>query len=61
MSATAATDSAPMLNAERIPTLRGATAWRVSSVQAAAGYKRRAKAAGRADLPTVPRRRRAAV
>jgi len=51
---------ADALNAERIPTLRGATAWRVSSVQAAAGYKRRAKAAGRADLPAVPRRRRAA-
>jgi len=51
---------ADALNTEQVPTLRGAAAWRVSSVQAAAGYKRRAKAAGRPDLPVVPRRRRAA-
>lgn len=31
---------ADALNSEGIPTLRGGTAWRVSSVQAAAGYRR---------------------
>ena len=31
---------ADTLNAEGVPTLRGGTEWRPSSVQAAAGYKR---------------------
>lgn len=44
------------LNAERVPTLRGAAAWRVSSVQTAAGYKRRAPAMHVGDLPVPPRR-----
>jgi len=46
------------LNAENVPTLRGAPAWRVSSVQSAAGYKRRTTTAPRADLPALPKRRR---
>ena len=49
---------ADTLNTEQVPTLRGAAQWRVSSVQSAAGYKRRATAAPRADLPTLPKRRR---
>ena len=49
---------ADTLNAENVPTLRGAPAWRVSSVQSAAGYQRRATAAPRADLPTLLKRRR---
>jgi len=49
---------ADTLNAEQVPTLRGAAQWRVSSVQSAAGYKRRTAAAPRADLPTLPKRRR---
>jgi DNA invertase Pin-like site-specific DNA recombinase len=35
---------ADALNAQREPTVRGGTQWRPSSVQAALGYKRRAKA-----------------
>jgi hypothetical protein len=31
---------ADTLNAEGVPTLRGGSRWRPSSVQAAAGYKR---------------------
>ena len=31
---------ADRLNAERVPTLRGGSEWRPSSVQAAAGYRR---------------------
>jgi hypothetical protein len=31
---------ADVLNAEGIPTLRGGTQWRPSSVQSAAGYRR---------------------
>ncbi len=46
------------LNAEKIPTLRGGKEWRVSSVQSAAGYKRRTTTTPRADLPTLPKRRR---
>ena len=46
------------LNAEKVPTLRGAPAWRVSSVQSAAGYKRRTTTTPRADLPALPKRRR---
>jgi hypothetical protein len=50
---------ADTLNTEQVPTLRGAPAWRVSSVQAATGYKRRPSTAPRADLPALPKRRRA--
>jgi DNA invertase Pin-like site-specific DNA recombinase len=50
---------ADTLNTENVPTLRGAAAWRVSSVQAATGYKRRPSTAPRADLPALPKRRRA--
>ena len=46
------------LNAEQVPTLRGAKQWRVSSVQSAAGYQRRATTTPRADLPALPKRRR---
>ena len=53
---------ADTLNAEGVPTLRGGAQWRVSSVQAAAGYKRpRARASRSVDLPAVPRRRRRAL
>jgi hypothetical protein len=34
---------ADTLNEEGVPTLRGGTKWRPSSVQSAAGYKRRRK------------------
>ena len=37
------------LNAAGVPTLRGGTEWRPSSVQAATGYKRPAAARGRWD------------
>jgi hypothetical protein len=40
---------ADRLNAEGVPTVRGGTKWRHSSVQAAAGYKRR-----RPRIPLVP-------
>jgi DNA invertase Pin-like site-specific DNA recombinase len=48
------------LNAEGIPTARGAAAWSVSAVQRSLGYQRpkRRKAA---DLPAQPKRRRATV
>jgi DNA invertase Pin-like site-specific DNA recombinase len=39
------------LNAEGVPTLRGGTHWRPSSVQAAAGYKRPGRARGIESLP----------
>jgi DNA invertase Pin-like site-specific DNA recombinase len=39
------------LNAEGVPTLRGGTHWRPSSVQAAAGYKRPGRVRGVQDLP----------
>ena len=41
---------ADLLNAERVPTLRGGAEWRPSSVQAAAGYRR----PGRNRGPTLP-------
>jgi DNA invertase Pin-like site-specific DNA recombinase len=44
---------ADTLNAERVPTPRGGLKWRPSSVQSAAGYKRRSRAKGVADLPPV--------
>ncbi|MDA0159170.1 peptidoglycan-binding protein [Solirubrobacter ginsenosidimutans] len=44
------------LNAESVPTLRGGTHWRPSSVQAATGYKRpSAKPAGGLELPPLAR------
>ena len=44
------------LNAEGVPTLRGGTHWRPSSVQAATGYKRPpAKPAGGLELPPPTR------
>ena len=48
---------ADTFNAEGIPTLRGGAEWRHSSVQAAAGYKRRPPRRTPANLPTVKRRR----
>ena len=51
---------ADLLNEEKVPTLRGAAAWRVSSVQTAAGYKRPRARARSSDLPAIPRRRRSA-
>ena len=45
---------ADTLNEERVPTLRGGTEWRPSSVQAAVGYKRRTRR--RAVEPPPPTR-----
>lgn len=42
---------ADTLNGERVPTLRGGSRWRPSSVQAAAGYQRRRPRRKPADLP----------
>jgi DNA invertase Pin-like site-specific DNA recombinase len=47
---------AEVLNAEGVPTLRGAAQWRVSSVQAACGYKRPPKRRKPVDLPAATRR-----
>ncbi len=47
---------ADTLNTERVPTIRGGTCWRVSSVQSAAGYHRRAPRRKPADLPQLARR-----
>jgi len=49
---------ADKLNADGIPTVRGGTTWRVSSVQSAAGYVRPPAKAKRVALPEAPRRRR---
>lgn len=46
---------ADQLNAEGVPTPRGGATWRPSSVQTAAGYKRRSRAKHTDDLPTVTR------
>ncbi|MDX6286043.1 MAG: hypothetical protein QOG53_1528 [Frankiales bacterium] len=46
------------LNADGTPTVRGGSMWRVSSVQAAAGYVRPPATARRVQLPEPPRRRR---
>jgi DNA invertase Pin-like site-specific DNA recombinase len=51
---------ADRLNQERVPTLRGGATWRVSSVQTAAGYRRPPARRVVADLPALPKRRRAA-
>jgi len=48
---------ADTLNAEGIPTPRGGAEWRPSSVQNAAGYKRRKPRRRPAELPNVKRRR----
>jgi DNA invertase Pin-like site-specific DNA recombinase len=44
---------ADVLNKEGVPTQRGGAEWRPSSVQTAAGYKRRARPKSAADLPDV--------
>lgn len=49
---------ADALNTDGIPTVRGGTMWRVSSVQSAAGYVRPAAHAKRVDLPDAPKPRR---
>lgn len=46
------------LNAEGVPTVRGGSEWRVSAVQAAAGYVRPPTARKRSALPELPARRR---
>jgi DNA invertase Pin-like site-specific DNA recombinase len=46
---------ADVLNKEGVPTPRGGTEWRPSSVQTAAGYKRRARSKKVEDLPQVER------
>lgn len=48
---------ADTLNAEGVPTARGAKLWRPSSVQAAAGYQRRRPRRKAADLPEIRRKR----
>jgi DNA invertase Pin-like site-specific DNA recombinase len=45
---------ADVLNDEGVPTQRGGAKWRPSSVQTAAGYKRRPRPKGIADLPRKP-------
>jgi DNA invertase Pin-like site-specific DNA recombinase len=47
---------ADVLNREGVPTQRGGAKWRPSSVQTAAGYKRRTRAKNVADLPKVDRK-----
>jgi DNA invertase Pin-like site-specific DNA recombinase len=47
---------ADVLNREGVPTPRGGTEWRPSSVQSAAGYKRRTRAKKVEDLPQVEKR-----
>ena len=46
---------ADVLNAEGVPTPRGGAQWRPSSVQTAAGYKRRSRAKKADELPPVQR------
>jgi DNA invertase Pin-like site-specific DNA recombinase len=45
-----------VLNAENVPTARGAARWTVGAVQTATGYRRPSRRRA-ADLPPVPRRR----
>ena len=45
---------ADRLNDEGVPTLRGGSEWRPSSVQAAVGYKRPRGGRGPLDLPPLP-------
>lgn len=47
---------ADRLNADQVPTVRGGSCWRVSSVQVAGGYRRRVSSASRATLPAARRR-----
>jgi DNA invertase Pin-like site-specific DNA recombinase len=47
---------ADVLNKEGVPTLRGGTEWRPSSVQSAAGYRRRTRSKKVEDLPQVENR-----
>ena len=47
---------ADVLNREGVPTPRGGTEWRPSSVQSAAGYKRRTRVKKAEDLPQVKKR-----
>jgi hypothetical protein len=42
---------ADQLNSEGVPTLRGGSRWRPSSVQSAAGYKRPKRSRSVVDLP----------
>jgi DNA invertase Pin-like site-specific DNA recombinase len=51
---------ADRLNAEDVPTMRGAERWRASSVQTAAGWRRRPPRRRHPALPPLQRRRRAA-
>jgi DNA invertase Pin-like site-specific DNA recombinase len=51
---------ADTLNAEHVPTVRGGSEWRVSSVQSSAGYVRPPAPAKRVSLPEGKRRRRLA-
>jgi DNA invertase Pin-like site-specific DNA recombinase len=46
------------LNEDRVPTIRGGSEWRVSSVQSAAGYVRPPAARKASALPVLPARRR---
>jgi DNA invertase Pin-like site-specific DNA recombinase len=48
---------ADTFNAEGVPTPRGGAEWRPSSIQAAAGYRRRPPRRRRGELPDVRRRR----
>jgi len=52
-------DIARELSAKGVPTVRGGSQWRASSVQAALGYKR-PKTHRAADLPVIKRQRRKA-
>jgi hypothetical protein len=45
---------ADVLNEEGVPTLRGGTKWRPSSVQSAAGYKRPARTRAVESYPPPP-------
>jgi DNA invertase Pin-like site-specific DNA recombinase len=47
---------ADVLNKEGVPTPRGGTEWRPSSVQSAAGYRRRTRSKKVEDLPQVENR-----
>jgi len=52
---------ADRFNEEGVPTVRGGSAWRVSSVQSAGGYVRPPAKVKRVVLPDAPRRRTARV
>lgn len=49
---------ADLLNEEGVPTARGASEWRVSSVQSAAGYRRPPARRGHPELPALRRQRK---